>query len=428
MAYLGDTELLVPAGASVVSGQRTYSALGHAVAVRTATAGVTGSTLTWLDTDLQGTAEITENPTTGATTTRQFDPFGNPRGTTVAWPTNNGFLNKPTDPLTALDNLGARAYQPTLGRFLSHDPVFDPTDPQQDNGYSYAKNNPTTASDPSGLHAVDDNGQIDPYWAADQRQNIEHGCSNCGPDGGDNYTGGDTGGYYGGYANPAAAQAAQDTNAAARAAATPNPVFQPNAISKNSAGGLTIAQIRINKLMHLSNQLDANVAAVQNDPNYTQQLDAAINPPPPTFNPAGRHLVDDDCGLFCSIGHAASSAGGWAVKHLQFSATVCIGACLSATFQGGNLALGVGGVGLGGWAGGAGVSSATFPQEGSFAGTVCVADPFGACGTIGGRGNYPYSHAYFAGTAVYGAGFMVGGTYTFASFGSNGINLFGWTP
>jgi len=54
--------------------------------------------------------------------------------------------------------LGARDYDPVLGRFLSVDPVLNPASPQQVNGYSYADNNPVTASDPSGLCRADQCG------------------------------------------------------------------------------------------------------------------------------------------------------------------------------------------------------------------------------------------------------------------------------
>ena len=289
VAYLGDTELLVPAGSTVVSGQRTYTVLGHAVAVRTATTGVTGSVMTWLDTDPQGTAEISENPTTGATTTRLFDAFGNPRGTPVTWASNDGFLNQPTDSLTGLDDLGARVYRPTLGRFLSEDSVFDASDPQQDDGYSYSRNNPATAADPSGLHAVDDNGETDPYWAAVQRQNVQHGCSDCGSNGGDNYTGGDTGGYYGGYASPSDVPPDQASSTAVQHAATPNPVFQPNALSK-AGGGLAIINARINKLMRLSNTVDADSTAGW-------------------ASPAAAQLAPRSCGMSCHLSSLATLIG-----------------------------------------------------------------------------------------------------------------------
>lgn len=148
VVYLGDTELKVAAGSTTVTGQRSYTALGQTVAVRT---GTTTTTITWLSTDSQGTAEIAESFDANTTTTRTFDPFGNPRGTTTDWPTERAFLNAPADAYTKLDHLGARDYDPATGRFITVDPVFDPTDPQQDNGYSYALNNPATSADPSGL-------------------------------------------------------------------------------------------------------------------------------------------------------------------------------------------------------------------------------------------------------------------------------------
>jgi len=152
-AYLGDTELHVPAGSTVITGQRIYSANGQAVAVRNG-----ASTLAWLDTDPHGTAQISESFTTGAVTTRTFDPFGNPLGVVSTWPEDRGFLNKPTDPFSGLTTLGARQYAPALGRFLSVDPQLDTSDPQSINGYSYADSNPVNGSDPSGLGCVHADG------------------------------------------------------------------------------------------------------------------------------------------------------------------------------------------------------------------------------------------------------------------------------
>ena len=43
-----------------------------------------------------------------------------------------------------------RDYDPATGRFVTVDPVFDPADSQQMNGYTYSNNNPVTFSDPSG--------------------------------------------------------------------------------------------------------------------------------------------------------------------------------------------------------------------------------------------------------------------------------------
>jgi RHS repeat-associated protein len=151
VAYLGDTILTLAPGSATLTGQRSYTALGHAVALRcTPNGSLSGMTLTWLATDPHGTAQVSENTSTGAVTTRWFDPFGNPRGTPPDWPDNRGFLNAPTDQFSTLSHLGARDYNPNTGRFLSADPLLDLGDPQQLNGYSYSDNNPVDAADPSG--------------------------------------------------------------------------------------------------------------------------------------------------------------------------------------------------------------------------------------------------------------------------------------
>ncbi|WP_327136739.1 RHS repeat-associated core domain-containing protein [Streptomyces sp. NBC_01340] len=103
----------------------------------------------------QGTATTGVDASTLAVTRRFYDPYGNPRGTQPSpWGTadeNHGYLGKPSDPVTGLDLLGARNYDPTLGRFLTVDPVFEAGDPNQTGGYACAGDNPATRSDPSGL-------------------------------------------------------------------------------------------------------------------------------------------------------------------------------------------------------------------------------------------------------------------------------------
>ena len=138
--YLGSTEIRRDK-AGAVTANRFYADC----AVRT-----TGGGLTWLANDHHATGQLSVNAGDLAATRRKVDPFGNPRGTQAAWPTNHGFVNGVTDP-TGLTHLGAREYDPTNGRFISVDPLLDAADPIQMNGYSYANNNPTTSSDPDGL-------------------------------------------------------------------------------------------------------------------------------------------------------------------------------------------------------------------------------------------------------------------------------------
>jgi RHS repeat-associated protein len=66
-------------------------------------------------------------------------------------PGERGFVGGTEDATTGLTHLGAREYDPALGRFISVDPVMDLANPQQMHGYAYAGNSPITKSDPTGL-------------------------------------------------------------------------------------------------------------------------------------------------------------------------------------------------------------------------------------------------------------------------------------
>jgi RHS repeat-associated protein len=150
--YLGDTQAYAAAGASAASASRTYTAPnGTQVAERTTTAGVSGSNLYFLDTDLNGTVTATLDTATNNPTRRHYDPYGNPRDPTPpAWIDSNSYLDKPANLITGTIHLGARDYDPALGRFLTLDPVLAPASPLQNNGYSYAVNNPVTRNDATG--------------------------------------------------------------------------------------------------------------------------------------------------------------------------------------------------------------------------------------------------------------------------------------
>jgi RHS repeat-associated protein len=134
---------------STTTATRYYDFAGKTVASRTPSA------LTWLYTDHQGTQHTTGGAANQqAVTTRRQTPYGGPRGAQPVWPNPKGFVGGDNDP-TGLTHLGAREYDPGLGRFISVDPVQDLTDPQQWHGYSYANNSPITLSDPSGLSPED---------------------------------------------------------------------------------------------------------------------------------------------------------------------------------------------------------------------------------------------------------------------------------
>lgn len=69
------------------------------------------------------------------------------------------FIGQEFDSGTGLNYLNARYYNAAIGKFTSQDPIFwnfDQAwlaDPQNQNSYAYARNNPIVGSDPSGLKA-----------------------------------------------------------------------------------------------------------------------------------------------------------------------------------------------------------------------------------------------------------------------------------
>ncbi|MEU8523109.1 ricin-type beta-trefoil lectin domain protein, partial [Streptomyces sp. NPDC048577] len=149
--HLGDTEVTVQQGGVLVNTQRTYAAPGGAV-MRYAY-GTGSETLVAQTGDHQGSA-YTEVALYGGMSVRirKQDPFGNERGSALANLQNHkGFLGKTRDDASGYQPLGARLYDPVVGRFLSADPLLDLNDPLQSNGYTYAHNNPVTYSDPTGL-------------------------------------------------------------------------------------------------------------------------------------------------------------------------------------------------------------------------------------------------------------------------------------
>ncbi|WP_308312590.1 RHS repeat-associated core domain-containing protein [Streptomyces sp. ISL-11] len=128
-------------------GTRYYGSGSKTIAMRSA------GRLTFLLSDHHGTASVQVDDTTGQDVTRRRTTlFGAPRGTQPeGWAGDKGFVGGTRDSGTGLTHLGAREYDPVVGRFISVDPVMDLNDPQQANGYTYASNNPATSSDPTGL-------------------------------------------------------------------------------------------------------------------------------------------------------------------------------------------------------------------------------------------------------------------------------------
>ncbi|MFG2937130.1 polymorphic toxin-type HINT domain-containing protein [Streptomyces sp. NPDC048282] len=161
--YLGSEQITLNDAAGTATGVRYYNAPGGATIVRTGTGTNYGFELA---ADQHGTNSLYLDYTAQTPTWRQFDPYGNVRGTTTTWADNRTFLNKTTDTTTGLTDVGAREYDPVLGRFISLDPVFEATSPQELGGYTYAGDNPVSESDPTGLFCdgCDSGGNNDSVW------------------------------------------------------------------------------------------------------------------------------------------------------------------------------------------------------------------------------------------------------------------------
>ena len=159
------TALAVPASllaADVPAGATTTACGGSCTSPSNQSTGTGTTTLSLPD------EELSLNTSTGTVTGTRYYNLG---GTTVAALTapasatssvtsrelpagEKGFIGGTDDSATGLTNLGAREYQPLSGSFVSPDPMQYAYDPQDLNAYSYATDNPTTLSDPSGASPI----------------------------------------------------------------------------------------------------------------------------------------------------------------------------------------------------------------------------------------------------------------------------------
>ncbi|MEV7593014.1 DddA-like double-stranded DNA deaminase toxin [Streptomyces sp. NPDC089922] len=147
--YLPGTELQVTKATEAVKATRYYSGPNGAAMVRTVEAGKT--TNSYLIGDRNGTATTAVDTATQAVTRRKFTPFGETRGASPSsWPGEKGFVGGTVDESTGLTHLGAREYDPAIGRFISVDPEMNMAESQAMNPYGYANNSPITFSDPTG--------------------------------------------------------------------------------------------------------------------------------------------------------------------------------------------------------------------------------------------------------------------------------------
>ncbi|MBX6168865.1 MAG: hypothetical protein IRY84_14660 [Thermobispora bispora] len=153
--YLGSMDIEV--NGSAITGKRYYTTPdGATVAMR-----IGGDGVTWLMSGLHGSTQLAVDDTTGKVSRERYLPFGQRRGDDDLPFTDHGFLGKVEDDSTGLDYLSARYYDPFLTKFVSTDPMLDPSKPRIANPYGYAGDNPIGMSDPTGLSPDPPGGRLD---------------------------------------------------------------------------------------------------------------------------------------------------------------------------------------------------------------------------------------------------------------------------
>lgn len=120
-------------------------------------------TVTYFHNDISGTPMLATNATGQVVWKEAYRPFGEKLTNSSAAATNKvGFAGKPFDNNTGLSYMGARYYDPMLGRFTGIDPKeVDPNDLHSFNRYAYANNNPYKFVDPDGREPLD---AIKSWW------------------------------------------------------------------------------------------------------------------------------------------------------------------------------------------------------------------------------------------------------------------------
>lgn len=144
--FVAGHEVTVDAAGAIVNAVRLYTFEGQPIATRSARG------TEYVVTDAAGSVEMTVGSGQASpASTRAYEPFGQVRAQTGSAATGRGFLGQVEDASTGLSYLNARYYDAVAGIFISADALYDTSNVKSLNPYTYASNNPTTFSDPSGL-------------------------------------------------------------------------------------------------------------------------------------------------------------------------------------------------------------------------------------------------------------------------------------
>ena len=136
-----------------------------------------GGTTKFAHTDRLGSTSRLTNTTQMVTDTKSFDAFGMLVTSTGTTPTPFGFAGDwgyQTDTESGLQLLGHRYYDPSLGRFLTRDPIQSGR-----NWYGYCGNNPLKCVDPDGRQTVIVRGDDSDVFGADSGYPLSVPVENC---------------------------------------------------------------------------------------------------------------------------------------------------------------------------------------------------------------------------------------------------------
>jgi len=134
-----------------------WKKLGALLIGATVVFGVNAQTITYFHNDISGSPMLATNASGNVVWKENYRPYGD-RLNNQSASTNNKlwFAGKPYDSSTGLSYMGARYYDPVLGRFMGVDPKgFDPENLHSFNRYGYANNNPYKYVDPDGHSPID---------------------------------------------------------------------------------------------------------------------------------------------------------------------------------------------------------------------------------------------------------------------------------
>ena len=136
---------------------RSLLGLLCAVACAVACAAASSQTVTYFHNDASGTPVLATDAAGNVLWKENYRPYGDRLNNAPAASGNPiGFAGKPFDAAVGLSYMGARYYDPMLGRFMGVDPApVEPGSVHGINRYAYANNNPYRYVDPDGNSPLD---------------------------------------------------------------------------------------------------------------------------------------------------------------------------------------------------------------------------------------------------------------------------------